>query len=192
MDSGFLPSAGPGMTVDGMSPQQQLSYAQRYEDMHLLRVFGEQPAGFYIDVGAGHPVYDNVSFTFHLRGWRGITVEPNPWLAKLSAAVRPHDVRLQTVVGAVSGETTYYLVEDLHGLSTTVESHARKARREFGKASRAMTMPVTTLRALCEQYAPRTSISSRSTWRAPKGPFSRAATGRDSGPRSLFWRLSNR
>ena len=71
-----------------------LSYAQNYEDLHLARAFGEQPNGFYIDVGAGHPVHSNVSYLFYLRGWRGITVEPNPWLAQLSEAVRPRDRRI--------------------------------------------------------------------------------------------------
>jgi FkbM family methyltransferase len=122
--------------------------------MHLLRAFGEQASGFYIDIGAGHPVYDNVSFAFYLRGWRGITVEPNPWLAQLSEAVRPRDIRVQSLVGAKQGETTYYLVEDFHGLSTAVESHARAAQTAFGKGSQAMTRPVTTLRALCEQHPP--------------------------------------
>lgn len=131
----------------------QISYAQRYEDMHLLRVFGGQTSGFYIDIGAGHPVYDNVSFAFYLRGWHGITVEPNPWLSELGAAVRPRDVRVAALVGEKAGEDTYYLVDDFHGLSTTLESFARKAHSEFGKASRAMTMPVTTLRALCEHHA---------------------------------------
>jgi hypothetical protein len=70
-----------------------LSYAQNYEDLHLDRIFAGQPAGFYIDIGAGHPVHSNVSFLFYLRGWRGITVEPNPWLAQLSEAVRPRDRR---------------------------------------------------------------------------------------------------
>jgi len=39
-------------------PLPSLSYAQRYEDLHLWRCFGAQENGFYIDVGAGHPVYD--------------------------------------------------------------------------------------------------------------------------------------
>jgi FkbM family methyltransferase len=135
---------------------QIISYAQRYEDMHLLRAFGEQADGFYIDIGAGHPVYDNVSFAFHLRGWRGVTVEPNPWLAQLSEAVRQRDTRVQSLIGEKPGEATYYLVEDFHGFSTTMEDHARKAQSEFGKASRPMTMPVITLRELCEQHAPAT------------------------------------
>jgi len=131
-----------------------LSYAQRYEDLHLLRCFGAQASGFYIDIGAGHPVYDNVSFAFYLRGWRGITVEPNPWLSQLSAAVRPHDHRVEALVGAAPGEATYYLVDDFHGLSTTIEGHARAAQAEYGKAAQAITKPVTTLAALCERHAP--------------------------------------
>ena len=131
-----------------------ISYAQRYEDMHLLRVFGEQAGGFYIDIGAGHPVYDNVSFAFYLRGWNGITVEPNPWLAQLSAAVRPRDHRIQSLVGLAPGEATYYLVKHFHGLSTTVASHAQAAQEEFGEAAQKLTVPVITLAALCEQHAP--------------------------------------
>jgi FkbM family methyltransferase len=133
-----------------------LSYAQRYEDIHLFRCFGDQAIGFYIDIGAGHPVYDNVSFAFYLRGWSGITVEPNSWLTQLSEAVRPRDRRIQSLVGAAPGEATYYLVEDFHGLSTTIESNARAAQNEYGKPSRALRMPVTTLRALCELHAPDT------------------------------------
>ena len=35
--------------------QTNLSYAQRYEDLHLLRCFGAQASGFYVDIGAGIP-----------------------------------------------------------------------------------------------------------------------------------------
>ena len=135
-------------------PTPTISYAQRYEDLHLARCFGERASGFYIDIGAGHPVYDNVSFAFYLRGWSGITIEPNPWLAQLSQAVRPRDKRFQSLVGATAGQATYYLVEDYHGLSTTIASHAQAAQAEFGKSAQTMTVPVTTLRTLCEQHAP--------------------------------------
>ena len=45
-----------------------LSYAQRLEDYHLALAFAGEPPGFYIDVGAGHPVADNVTFALHLAG----------------------------------------------------------------------------------------------------------------------------
>jgi FkbM family methyltransferase len=132
-----------------------MSYAQFYEDMHLLRCFEGQSTGFYIDIGAGHPVHSNVSFLYYLRGWRGITAEPNAWLSELSAAIRPRDHRVQSLVGAAPGQATYYLVEGFHGLSTTVPDLAKAAQREYGKSSETHTVAVTTLRALCEQHAPR-------------------------------------
>jgi len=45
-----------------MSTAQTISYAQRFEDLYLMRCFGGRAEGFYIDIGSGHPVYDNMSF----------------------------------------------------------------------------------------------------------------------------------
>ena len=130
-----------------------LSYAQRFEDFHLWRCFGGQASGFYIDIGAGHPVYDNVSFAFYLAGWRGICVEPNPALAALNRAVRKRDHLYEGLAGAAPGEATLYLQREFHGLSTTVAEHAQTAAKEVGRSAEAMSLPVTTLAALCEQHA---------------------------------------
>jgi FkbM family methyltransferase len=134
-------------------PLPPLSYAQRFEDFHLWRCFDGQ-TGFYIDVGAGHPVYDNVSFAFYLAGWRGITVEPNPALAALGRAVRPRDVLFEGLAGAAPGEATLYLQREFHGLSTTIAEHARAAEKEVGRQAEALTLPIVTLAALCEAHAP--------------------------------------
>jgi FkbM family methyltransferase len=135
-------------------PLPPLSYAQRFEDFHLWRALGDVQSGFYIDVGAGHPVYDNVSFGFYLAGWRGITVEPNPTLAALGRAVRPRDLLHEGLCGASAGEATLYLQREFHGLSTTVAEHARAAEREVNRNAEPVTLPMTTLAALCEQHVP--------------------------------------
>jgi FkbM family methyltransferase len=131
-----------------------VSYAQRFEDLYLMRCFGDRTDGFYIDVGSGHPVYDNVSFAFYLKGWSGITVEPNPWLSRLSRAVRPRDRHVEALVGSKSGEATFYLVREFHGLSTMIAPHAQAALTQFGKSADAISVPLTTLRALCAGQAP--------------------------------------
>jgi FkbM family methyltransferase len=131
-----------------------ISYAQRFEELYLMRCFGDRADGFYIDIGAGHPVYDNVSFAFYLKGWRGITVEPNPWLARLTRAVRPRDRHVEALVGSACGEATFYMVREFHGLSTMVEGHAQAALTQFGKRADAITVPLTTLAALCTAHAP--------------------------------------
>jgi FkbM family methyltransferase len=131
-----------------------ISYAQRFEDLYLMRCFGGRPDGFYIDIGSGHPVYDNVSFAFYLKGWSGITVEPNPWLSRLSRAVRPRDRHIEALVGSACGEATLYLVREFHGLSTMIEDHAQAALTQFGKGADPITVPLTTLAALCAGQAP--------------------------------------
>ncbi|HEY6256013.1 MAG TPA: FkbM family methyltransferase [Xanthobacteraceae bacterium] len=131
-----------------------ISYAQRFEDLYLMRCFGDRTDGFYIDIGSGHPVYDNVSFAFYLKGWDGITVEPNPWLSRLSRAVRPRDHHVEALVGSRSGEATFYQVREFHGLSTMIETHAQAALAQFGKGSDAIAVPLVTLAELCAGQAP--------------------------------------
>ena len=135
-------------------PLPPLSYAQRFEDFHLWRCFDGQESGFYIDIGAGHPVYDNVSFAFYLAGWRGIAVEPNPALAALGRVVRPRDFLFEGLAGTAPGQATLYLQREFHGLSTTIAEHARAAEKEVSRPAEALTLPITTLAALCAQHAP--------------------------------------
>jgi FkbM family methyltransferase len=130
-----------------------VSYAQRFEDLYLMRCLGGRE-GFYLDIGSGHPVHDNVSFAFYLKGWSGLTVEPNPRLARLTRAVRRRDRHVEALVGAAAGEATFYLVNDFHGLSTMIAGHARAAQTRFGKSSEPLTVPVTTLKDLCAQHVP--------------------------------------
>jgi FkbM family methyltransferase len=128
-----------------------LSYTQNLEDYHLSLAFAGHETGRYIDIGAGHPIADNVSFWFYERGWQGIAVEPQAELAGLYARLRPRDVVVQSLVGRACGETDFHAVDRLHGFSTTVEHHARQAR-QFGADYLTLRMPMVTLASLCEQY----------------------------------------
>ena len=127
----------------------ELSYTQNLEDFHLSLAFAGQATGTYIDVGAGHPVADNVSFWFYERGWGGVVIEPQPDLADLYKQLRPRDRVVRGLVGRENGEIDFYLVDRLHGFSTTVQHHADKAKA-FGVDYRTLRMPVTTLARLCE------------------------------------------
>jgi FkbM family methyltransferase len=128
-----------------------LSYTQNMEDYHLSLAFAGQARGTYIDIGAGHPVADNVSFWFYERGWRGIAVEPQPNLVELYARLRPRDTSVCALIGTRSGVSDFHVFDRLHGLSTTVESHARAAGA-LGAAYRTVQVPTVTLAQLCEEH----------------------------------------
>ncbi len=130
-----------------------LSYAQNREDYHLSLLLADVAQGFYVDVGGGHAVADNVSFWFYERGWRGIVVEPQAQIARGYRHVRPRDVVVEALCGRAEGEAEFFQADRFHGLSTTLPVHA-EAAAAAGVSSSRLTRPVTTLAALCETHAP--------------------------------------
>lgn len=128
-----------------------ISYAQNMEDAHLALAFAGQPTGVYIDVGAGHPVADNVTFGLYLAGWRGVVVEPQGNLAALYAAIRPRDAVESLLVGDREGSVEFHVVDRLHGFSTISADHARNAET-FGASYSTVAKPMTTVAALCAKH----------------------------------------
>ena len=57
---------------------KKISYAQNHEDVLLHRPFPDRSDGFYIDVGACHPIFHSVTKHSYDRGWNGINIEPMP------------------------------------------------------------------------------------------------------------------
>lgn len=91
-----------------VDPHAVRSYSQEGEDMILRRVFEGQPAGFYVDVGAHHPVRFSNTYYFYQHGWRGVNIEPNREAVALFRRHRPRDINLALGIGEQPGELTYY------------------------------------------------------------------------------------
>jgi FkbM family methyltransferase len=68
-------------------------------------------SGFYVDLGANHPWRTSNTAYFHLRGWTGINVEPNPDLFKLFCEHRPNDINLNVGVASQDGHLDYYMFD---------------------------------------------------------------------------------
>jgi FkbM family methyltransferase len=128
-----------------------LSYAQNMEDYHLDVAFGGARQGRYVDIGGGHPVAGSVSFWFYQRGWSGIVVEPQPALAALHRRLRPRDTLVEAVIGRSSGETDFFKIDRLHGLSTTVRVNA-EAAGVHGVGFETMKLPSISLADLCRTH----------------------------------------
>lgn len=86
----------------------RISFSQECEDLLLIKKFPRAKKGFYVDIGALHPVRFSNTFMFYNRGWRGIVVEPNPDVAKIFAKARKRDIFVGEGVAASSGELHYH------------------------------------------------------------------------------------
>jgi FkbM family methyltransferase len=100
-----------------------ISYAQNQEDVVLARLF-DGDEGFYVDIGAWHPVVDSVTKHFSERGWRGLNVEPLVEEHALLCADRPRDRCLRAAVTDRRGTVTLHVPPGESGRSTTVDAVA--------------------------------------------------------------------
>ncbi|MDQ0317364.1 FkbM family methyltransferase [Amorphus orientalis] len=87
------------------------SFAQNFEDIYLWRALRDVEAGFYVDIGALHPVTDSVTKLFYDAGWSGLNVEPGSTYSELASA-RGRDINLQVVVGEDVGDVSFLEVQN--------------------------------------------------------------------------------
>ena len=81
-----------------------ISYSLNREDVLLNRLFESKYSGFFVDVGAAHPVFENDTKALSDRGWTGINIEPNVSLYRELVAQRPNDRNLNVAVSDHSGD----------------------------------------------------------------------------------------
>jgi FkbM family methyltransferase len=87
-------------------------YSQTGEDAILAHLLFGQNSGFYVDVGAFHPIKYSNTYYFYQRGWTGINIEPMPGQMDLFKTVRPRDINLACAVGRVRGRIRLTTFDD--------------------------------------------------------------------------------
>ncbi len=87
-------------------------HSQDGEEMFLREFFGDKKDGFYVDVGAYHPMrFSNTQWAY-TRGWRGINIEPNVDGYKKFIWTRTLDINLNCGISETGGELSYYTFEE--------------------------------------------------------------------------------
>jgi FkbM family methyltransferase len=128
-----------------------ISYASNnLEDVMLYRALKHVKRGFYIDIGAGHPIDGSITKAFYDRGWRGINIEPVTEFFELLQQHRPEDINLNLAVGNHQGEVIFYEVVNIAGLSTTNKTYAGR-HAEAGYKIRTHAILCTTLDSVCSE-----------------------------------------
>jgi FkbM family methyltransferase len=128
-----------------------ISYAINREDVVLNRVFGGKAGGFFIDVGANHPVTGSTTKHFSDLGWTGINVEPLPDLASLLRQQRPNDIVLEVAVSDVPGQATLYQLSGVFAALSTFSRVRAEQYRSEGLSVTECAVPVRTLADICRE-----------------------------------------
>lgn len=130
---------------------RKIAYDQNGEDIVLLRASGGQETGVWIDVGANHPVNESVTKNLYDLGWRGVKVEPFPFLHELLNQHRPRDVNLCAALSDQPG--TMVFSQNLSNSDLSSFSPALVAGyRSRGDQVVEREVAVMTLAEVCEKY----------------------------------------
>ncbi|MFV0419945.1 MAG: FkbM family methyltransferase [Dysgonomonas sp.] len=89
-----------------------ISFSQEGEDLVLNRFFERQKTGFYVDIGAHHPMRFSNTYKFYLKGWRGINVDAMPGSMDVFNKIRPNDINLEIAVSNKQQILTYYIFNE--------------------------------------------------------------------------------
>lgn len=84
------------------------SYSESFEDIVVDALLGGKESGFYVDIGANHPLRGNNTMYFYRKGWRGINIEPDMACCKEFAEKRPRDITLNIGVSLHAGKGTFF------------------------------------------------------------------------------------
>ena len=108
--------------------QPNLCYGQDGEDLILNRMLDGQTHGFYVDVGAHHPVRFSNTYLFYKRGWRGINIDAMPGSMKKFDKVRPRDINIECGVAGSAGKLMYCRFNEpaLNTFDATEAAHKNK------------------------------------------------------------------
>jgi FkbM family methyltransferase len=135
-----------------IDPFGRTCYAQEGEDMLLARLLEAEPTGFYVDVGAHHPLRFSNTYVFYQRGWNGINIEADPDAVPLFRRLRPRDTHVQCGVSDRPGTLTYYRFEE--SALNTFDAGLAAERAGHWRTRASIQVPVTTLAEILSSHLP--------------------------------------
>jgi len=134
----------------------QKSWSQEGEDLILSRYFeNKKTIGFYVDIGAHHPLRFSNTYKFYKQGWHGINIDAMPGSMVLFNRKRSRDINIEKAVSDSKQVMTYYVFNEpaLNGFSKDLS----KLRDGLGgyKVIYKKDLETSTLEEILDQYMPK-------------------------------------
>lgn len=133
--------------------QPNCCYGQDGEDLILNRLLDGQALGYYVDVGAHHPVRFSNTYLFYQRGWCGINIDAMPGSMKKFNKVRPRDINIECGVAGSAGKLMYHRFNE-PALNTFDSAEAKYKNKPPYQMIEIVEVAVERLDALLARYLP--------------------------------------
>lgn len=127
------------------------------EDLIIESILFTKKNGFYVDVGANHPIKYNNTLLFHNKGWTGINIEPNHSRMWLFNLLRRKDINVNVGIGKQKSEMKFYVFKE-STLSTFDEKAALEYQKMGHPLKKTIVIPISPLKDILAKHAERKEI----------------------------------
>ena len=100
---------------------KKISYSYNGVDLIISYIFKNINKGFYLDIGAQHPISNNNTYLLHQKGWKGINIDLDKKNIDLFKLARPNEINLNYAVSDINGEAALYFYHDASPINTLSE-----------------------------------------------------------------------
>lgn len=135
-------------------PYGTISYSQEGEDLILARYFEGKRAGFYIDIGAHHPIRFSNTYKLYLNKWSGINIDAAPGSMNLFNRIRPRDINIEAVISNTKTTVNYYIFNEPALNTISDEIAEQKSRIPGFRIEKIVRMETVEINSLMEKNIP--------------------------------------
>ena len=109
------------------------SYGATGEDVLINKIFTKIKNGFFVDVGALHPINGSLTYNLYKKGWNGVNIDMLEKNLELFKIFRKRDRNKNFAVSSDEGYINAYIFERGSGLNTLDKKWADEWRDKINK-----------------------------------------------------------
>ena len=109
------------------------SYGASGEDVLINKIFKNKNDGYFVDVGALHPINGSLTYSLSKRGWAGLNIDLLKENLILFYLFRKKDKNINLAISKNKGVINAYIFERGSGVNTTNKKWADKWKKKIGK-----------------------------------------------------------
>ena len=115
------------------------SYSFNSVDLIIDYIFKDKKNGFYLDVGAQHPVSNNNTYLLFKRGWKGINIDLDKKNIELFQTIRPEDINLNFALSDSEKEVDLFFYHEASPINTLSEKVSSFQKAKVNKVKKINT-----------------------------------------------------
>ena len=118
---------------------QKKSYSLNGVDLIVDYIFKNKKNGFYLDIGAQHPVSNNNTYLLFKKGWSGINIDLDEKNIDLFEIARPKDLNLRYAISDSEKEVDLFFYHESSPINTLSENVSNFQRAKVKKIKKIQT-----------------------------------------------------